>query len=91
MPSVKTKQKKQIKKTDSKKIDDSVSDIEKDVIAPKIKKGGAVEIEEVEEIVVHDDKLPADPLVEVNEIDAELEEIGLDDDELDPFNDKWEQ
>lgn len=91
MSSVKAKQKKQIKKADSAKIEESVGDIEKGVSSSKNRNCSPINIEDVEEIVERDEKLPADPLAETNEIDAELEEIGLDDEELDPFHDKWEQ
>ena len=91
MPSVKSKQKKQIKRADSVKIEESVGDIEKGVMSPKNRGRGPINIEEVEEIIERDEKLPADPLVEANEIDSELEETGLDAEELDPFHDKWEQ
>ena len=91
MPSVKSKQKKQIKKADSAKIEDSVSGIEKDVMSPKSRNRTPIDIEGVAEIIDRDDKLPADPLVETNEIDSEPEETSLDDEELDPFNDRWER
>ncbi|MEK7501522.1 MAG: hypothetical protein AAB629_01210 [Patescibacteria group bacterium] len=91
MPSVKSKQKKQIKKADSVKIEDSVSGIEKDVMSPRSRNRTPIDVEEIAEIIDRDEKLPVDPLVETNEIDSEPEEVGLDDDELDPFNDKWER
>lgn len=88
MPTVKSKQ---LKKVDSAKIEDSVTDIEKEVIAPKSRARPPIELDEVEEPLLQDDKLPGDPSAETSEVDTEVEEVGLDDDELDPFHDKWEQ
>jgi hypothetical protein len=91
MPSLKGKQKKQIKKTDSAKIEDSVSGIEKSVISRKNRSSNPLDIEDIEESIDRDEKLPVDPLMETNDGDIESDEIGLDDEEIDPFNDKWEQ
>ncbi len=51
-----------------------------------------IEIEEREDIVTPIDKLVADPLLEAQSVveGADGEEISLDDEELDPFGDKWE-
>ncbi len=91
MPTVKGKQQKQIKRTDSQKINNSVSDIEKDVMSPNVKVKKPIDAEEIDGLIDHEEKLPVDPLLETEETDLELDELGLDDDELDPFNDKWEQ
>ncbi len=48
-------------------------------------------VEEVDEPVVSEIKT-ADPLLETDANESEdFEDLGLDDDEIDPFGDKWEE
>jgi len=61
-----------------------------------LKGKNVIDIEEREDIITTDNKLIADPLLSPDAIvgpdttEAEGEEVGLDEEELDPFGDKWE-
>jgi len=68
--------------TKSKKTEEK----EKDTIAPGIIEEAIKETDPL----IEDEKLLADPLIEGLDPD-EIEGVSLDDEELDPFNDKWEQ
>ncbi|MFA6601416.1 MAG: hypothetical protein WCT02_00940 [Candidatus Paceibacterota bacterium] len=64
-------------------------DLPIDLTATKAKK--APEIDLIEEVLVTEEKVdPEAPVVEDGE-DAEGEEVTLDDEDLNPFGDKWEQ
>jgi hypothetical protein len=60
------------------------------------KKAKSLEIDDLDHIasttISIEEKLPEDPIATENEdTDLELEELELDDEELNPFGDKWEQ
>ena len=48
-----------------------------------------IELEETEVVVETEEKIAADPLIE--ETEADEEDAGLNEEDLDPFGDKWEQ
>ena len=66
------------------------SDDAVDIEGPKAKKG--VDIESaLEPAAIIDEKADDDLPVSVDDEDSSGEELSLDDDELNPFGDKWEQ
>ncbi len=68
------------------------ADEETALISP-LKEKVIIEIEERDDVVGPVDKMVADPLLEAQSVSidgAETEETGLDEEEIDPFGDKWE-
>lgn len=80
----------QIKKVSSKKSVPATDETEEITPPAVLKNKSSLEIEEPEAVVGLDEKPEEDPLEQVDDSDdTDLEEIGLDE-EIDPFNDKWE-
>jgi len=70
-------------------IEKSAVTDEVEEFAPKIKE--VIEIEEREDVILPVDKMSADPLLETVTPDGlEADELSLDEEEIDPFGDKWE-
>lgn len=87
MPSAKSVRPK-IKKTENKKnggVGKKDDELIPDVGARKI----PTIIDIIEEIIEPADKIDDDPLIPIEETDED--ELGLDSEEIDPFEDKWEQ
>ncbi len=80
----------QIKKVSSKKSVPATDETEEINPPAVLKNKSALEIDEPEAVIGLDEKPEEDPLEQVEEgEDAELDDVGLDE-EIDPFNDKWE-
>jgi hypothetical protein len=58
--------------------------------APKEKIPAVIEIEEREDVLTPIDKLVADPLLDAASIEGADTDDLLDEEEIDPFGDKWE-
>ena len=56
----------------------------------KDNKGEAIELADVLPIIVAEEKLEEE-ITEINEEDEEDEDLTLDEEEINPFGDKWEQ
>ncbi|MES2216103.1 MAG: hypothetical protein V4481_02295 [Patescibacteria group bacterium] len=86
-----TKDKKVVEKPEDILPEDE-SALDGEIFAPKEKIPVVLEIEEREDIIGPIDKLVADPLLESQSVaeGSEGDESGLDEEELDPFADKWE-
>ena len=62
------------------------------IAANPLKAKKPVELDVVEAVIGIDEKIdPEAPIVEEGAEETAAEELGIDDDEIDPFGDKWEQ
>lgn len=85
-----TKQSRSIKKT--KPITKDQTEETEEVVAPVSKISKAVEVDIQDDVIgIVEEKPEIDPLLADDESDdSATEEAGLDDEEINPFGDKWE-
>ena len=89
MPVKKISKAKKMKKQNTKPV--AKTDKEEDIIEPSILKAKKIEIpEEVEGVIEPEEKIDDDAIAEDAE-DELGEEVSLDNEELNPFGDKWEE
>ena len=71
--------------------DEAPQEENEDILEPKVGKAKPIEVDIPEPIIGIDEKPEVDPLLSDEETeDSPAEEAGLDDDEVNPFGDKWE-
>lgn len=63
---------------------------DEEVDPPKVKKIIEMEESEISGVIV-DEKAPDDAFISDDSEELEVEEVGMDDEDLNPFGDKWEQ
>ncbi len=83
----------QNKKTKSEtRVEESHTETEEVMDIPPTKSKKPLELDLPEPVIGTDEKPEVDPLIPEEETDETTsEEVSLDDDELNPFGDKWEQ
>jgi hypothetical protein len=70
---------------------DETEETEDESFPIKSKKDPVIALDEHVEVEIPEEKPEDDIPLKIEEEDELVEEIGLDDEELDPFGDKWEE